>query len=133
MGHATRVTEYSWSQVKNLRFRAQEISQFPDPSIGSRRGMTVRFSSSLITLSILSCFVPPGIHSAAQQAKQVEENAPTVQLNVNRVLVPVVVRDKQGRAVDDLRKEDFQVFDNGKPRPVSAFTIEKRGATEAAK
>src|SRR5208337_686386 len=133
MGHATRVTEYSWSQVKNLRFRAQEISQFPDPSIGSRRGMTVRFSSSLITLSILSCFVPPGIHSAAQQAKQAEENAPTVQLNVNRVLVHDVVRDKQGPAVEDLRKEDFQVFDNGQQRSISGFSVELRGPTETTK
>jgi VWFA-related protein len=133
MGHATRVTEYSWSQVKNLRIRAQKISQFSDPPIGLTRGMTVRFLSSFITLLILNCFVPPGMHSAAQQAKQVEETAPTIQMNVNRVLVPVVVRDKQGRTVDDLRKEDFQVFDNGKQRSISGFSVEHRGPTETTK
>jgi VWFA-related protein len=69
------------------------------------------------------------MHSAAQQAKESQETPPKIVVNVNRVLVPVVVRDKQGRAVGDLKREDFQVFDNGKPQLVSGFTVEKRGAT----
>ncbi len=41
----------------------------------------------------------------------------------------MVVRDRQGHAVGDLKQEDFQVFDNDKPRVISGFTIEKRGVT----
>jgi VWFA-related protein len=58
---------------------------------------------------------------------EIHSSAPPIELNVNRVLVPVVVHDKQGRTVGDLKKEDFQVFDEGKPRPISALNIEKRG------
>ena len=53
-----------------------------------------------------------------------------LQMNVDRLLVPVVVRDRQGHTVNDLKKEDFHVFDNGKPRDISGFTVEQRGRTD---
>jgi VWFA-related protein len=77
----------------------------------------------LCSLAFLTC-----INSAAQQAKQPQNPPFTIQTNVNRVLVPVVVRDKQGHLVGDLKKENFQVFDNDRPRVVSGFTVEKHGA-----
>jgi len=48
----------------------------------------------------------------------------TFRTKVNLVLVPVVVRDKQGRVIGNLRKEDFQLFDKGKPQTISSFSVE---------
>ncbi|MBV9401737.1 MAG: VWA domain-containing protein [Bryobacterales bacterium] len=46
---------------------------------------------------------------------------------VNLVLVPVVVRDRNGKATGNLRQGDFQLSDKGKPQVISKFSIEKTG------
>src|SRR5450755_5039638 len=44
---------------------------------------------------------------------------------VNLVMVPVVVRDRQGKAVGSFKQEDFQLFDKGKPQFIARFSVEK--------
>jgi VWFA-related protein len=83
------------------------------------------------TLVLLCLALFFSTRSSAQQVNESPDTLPRLEVNVIRVLVPVVVRDKQGRVVTDLTKEDFQVFDNDKPRPVSAFTVEKRRTAES--
>jgi len=51
----------------------------------------------------------------------------TFSTKVNLVLVPVVVRDGKGKAIGTLQKEDFQLFDKGKPQVISRFSVEKAG------
>ena len=46
---------------------------------------------------------------------------PTSKERVNPVEVPVVVRDESGRAVANLRQDDFQLFDRGKPQAIRRF------------
>ncbi len=43
---------------------------------------------------------------------------------MNVVLVHVVVRDNVGKAIRDLKKEDFRLEDNGKPQAISSFSME---------
>ena len=51
----------------------------------------------------------------------------TFSTKVNLVMVPVVVRDGKGKAIGTLQKEDFQLFDKGKPQVISRFSVEKAG------
>jgi VWFA-related protein len=72
-----------------------------------------------------------GALAPAQDAQPSPDRPLNLKVDVDRVLVPVVVRDRQGRAVGDLKQEDFQVLDNGHPRTISAFTIQQRRAPQA--
>ena len=49
----------------------------------------------------------------------------TFSTRVNLISVPVVVRDRNGRAVGSLRQEDFQLFDRGKLQVITKFSMEK--------
>ena len=67
----------------------------------------------------------------AQQTKEPEAASFKIEVKVDKVLVPVVVRDARHHAVPNRRKEDFQVFDRDKPQVISGFTVEKRGLAES--
>jgi VWFA-related protein len=58
------------------------------------------------------------------------ENALTVlRSSVRMVLVPVVLRDASGHALGNLRKEDFQLYDERKPQAITSFSVEEIAAT----
>jgi VWFA-related protein len=54
-----------------------------------------------------------------------------VQVQRNMVLVRVIVRDSNGRPVSGLRKEDFRLFDNGKPQEIDQFALESSSRASA--
>ena len=88
------------------------------------------------TLSLALAFIclalGAGSYSIAQQAKDAEAPGFTLKVDVNKVLVPVVVRDKSGHVVSDLKREDFRVFDDDKLRTVSGFTVERHSVIETS-
>jgi VWFA-related protein len=64
--------------------------------------------------------------ACASLAAQVPQQDPLIfKTKVNVITVPVVVRDKNGKVVDGLRQEDFQLFDKGKLQTISNFSIER--------
>jgi VWFA-related protein len=55
----------------------------------------------------------------------------TFKVNVKLVVVRAVVRDSQGHAIGNLRQDDFQVFDKGKPQVITQFEVEQPGSLAA--
>jgi VWFA-related protein len=73
------------------------------------------------------------VDANAPELSSQEETSTTFKVKVNLVEVRVVVRDAQGNAVGNLRQEDFQLTDNGKPQVISKFSVEYSGAKPAQK
>jgi VWFA-related protein len=73
--------------------------------------------------------------TAVQQPPEVApQDVPiTFHSKVNLVMVPVVVRNsKSGKPVANLEKQDFLLFDKGKPQTIVKFSVEKAGAHPVA-
>jgi VWFA-related protein len=121
----------------------------PGPSIGStlftrRRSVALAIACILIlAASAMAQNQPPQTSSAPaspttaptedKAAPEVasHDEATTFKVNVRLVLLRVVVRDNQGRAIGNLRKEDFQLFDSRKQQVITQFSVEQPGSQVA--
>ena len=61
-----------------------------------------------------------------------QDNSATFKSHVNLVLVPVVARDAHGAAIGNLTKENFVLYDKGKPQEITRFALEKVGSKALA-
>jgi len=69
---------------------------------------------------------PPAQNPAADEPEMNTHDIPVpLESRVNLVPVRVIVRDVNGHAVATLRREDFQVFEDGKLQEISNFTLVK--------
>ena len=60
---------------------------------------------------------------SSQNAAPPGPQTPTFRVNVEYVEVDAIVTDRDGQFVRGLTKEDFQIFEDGKPQPISTFSI----------
>jgi VWFA-related protein len=83
-------------------------------------------SRVLPATALLAVSAWPQTPPAQNQPEVSSEETPiTFSSRVNLVSVPVVVRDRAGRAVGNLTKEDFQLFDKGRLQVITKFSMEK--------
>jgi VWFA-related protein len=81
--------------------------------------MPGRLSTLLSLVLSAVCAAPLMAQTAVSQ--ETETPSATLKINVRTVLVDVVVTDKSNKAVPGLRKEDFQVIEDGKPQEITFF------------
>ena len=79
---------------------------------------------ALFILSGLGAFalvtVALGLPQSQHPSKSGEQ--PLVRMNVDLVQVDVVVTDSKGHPISDLRPDEFEILDNGKPQLISNFS-----------
>lgn len=86
--------------------------------------------SSLIRRSIALPLLLLGVSKIASLHAQ---DDPTFTSQSNLVVVDVGVRDKSGKIIDNLKKEDFTVLEDGKPVPISVFEFQRLEGDEVSR
>jgi VWFA-related protein len=83
-------------------------------------------ASCFLILAACLAFAWPQTQQQAKPAQTVaEQKIPTFSVEAAMVVVDVIVRDSKGNLLPDLKKEDFQVFEDNKPQNVVTFAAEK--------
>ena len=68
---------------------------------------------------------------AQQISAPVSSPQPVFRTSTKLVQVSVIAQDKDGKPVAGLQREDFQLFDNGKPQPIQLFIAERPSPPES--
>jgi hypothetical protein len=69
--------------------------------------------SALILLSIAS--------SSARQDKTLPQQGQIIRIPSEEVLLDIVVRDKKGRPITDLKEGDIEIFEDGVKQQITSF------------
>jgi len=87
-----------------------------------------RFWTPLIFGALVASLVAqtPAAQSG-RPAQQPASQPPTFRVQVDAVSMDVVVKDDQGRFVPDLRKEDFEIYEDGVKQELSSMTMSHGG------
>jgi VWFA-related protein len=86
----------------------------------------------LLMAALAACAASPlSLRAASQQDKQDKEEH--VVLRANEVVLDVIVRDKKGHAVKDLKPSDFEVYEDNVRQDLTSFRLVSREAMAEAK
>lgn len=66
------------------------------------------------------------ITSSPPRTKSQEPKIPTIVVNVEKVIVPVTVKDSKGHLINNLKKTDFEILEDGALQEISDFSTEPR-------
>ena len=78
--------------------------------------------TKIIFLSCLIFFFSGSIFSQTPTATPPKNDGDVVKISTNLIQLDVVVTDKKGNQVMDLKPEDFEIYENGKKQDISNFS-----------
>src|SRR6267143_6556675 len=103
----------------------------PDFNFWLRERLTNPFLN-LIVVSVLCLWVVPAHSQEKQEAKKSADQDDVIKVTSNLVSLDVIVKDKKGKAVTDLKAEDFTVYENGAAQKVEFFDSTLSGSSNSA-
>jgi VWFA-related protein len=82
-------------------------------------------SKVLRLTALFLCFLSLSPVTVGQQPTQKPDEEDIIRIKTDLVQVRAVVTDRKGQLVDNLKQQDFEILENGKPQTVSFFTLER--------
>lgn len=70
---------------------------------------------------------------AQQTQSKLAQQDQTVHIKTDLLEVRAVVTDRKGHAIDNLKKEDFELLEDGRPQNISFFSLEQIGAPRSTR
>ena len=95
----------------------------PNVRLRLRHGVMAAVLAAPMALAVKAQDAPAGRPTAPPPPPAQAEQTPTFRADINFVRVDVIVTDKQGNPVADLRQEDFEVTEDGKPQTIQTFKL----------
>ncbi|HEV2351644.1 MAG TPA: VWA domain-containing protein [Terriglobia bacterium] len=72
-----------------------------------------------VPVAVVLCAAPM---ARSQQSPPTQENTPTLRVSTEVVNVLTIVKDKKGRLIPDVNKQDFQVLEDNVPQEIRYFS-----------
>ena len=89
--------------------------------------MNYRFAA-LAGIALLCCITNVTARDEARPAAAQEDaREDTFKVSTELVEIRAVVTDRDGRIIEDLEKEDFELLENGRPQEISFFSVSQVG------
>ena len=88
----------------------------------SKRTAVTVVSGALLTVSFAAAQPPP--------TSQAPEPTPRFTSGAEVVAVDLVVRDKKGRLVTDLRQDEIEILEDGVPQKIASYREQLRGMAQ---
>ncbi len=85
------------------------------------RALTIPGLISSLALVVWPVFLSPAL-GQGQSGGQEQRQQETIRVDTSLVAVPVIVTDYSGRFVTGLTRQEFQLFEDGKPQEISSFS-----------
>jgi VWFA-related protein len=90
----------------------------------------VRFWATVFLLFTLTTISPLSTLSQTPSASEPQDDERLV-VGTSEVVLDAIVKDKKGRPVNDLKADDFEVYEDGVRQQIASFRLVVRGPGQA--
>src|SRR5438128_2660276 len=91
----------------------------------------MKIRQSILLATVLAVLAVP-THSQEKKETKKADDDDVIKVTSNLVSLDVIVKDKKGKAITDLKPEDFTVSENGVPQKIEFFDSTLNSGSEAA-